>query len=209
MGLLLLLGSSLAAAAQPTTVAIPNVIPPPLRPNPLITLDAGALPPAFHHAAAQSTFANSLTVCNDAEHQYAALQDVVFSLNASQHPLIPCASQPDCTFYINSTTTDSASDCNQRCMGARAEGWRNASGQPLTCNLWRYCSSPSGCDSSLQDAARRMSRNECQLQSCFLLGEGFSEEPYLQLGGRLIKGINVTVPDTLYGTPIKRSPIMA
>lgn len=128
-------------------------------------------------------------LCKTAEHQYAALQDVVFSLNASQE---------QGTLYTNSTTTDSATSCNQRCLTASASGLLQENGQPLNCTMWRYCSSLTGCNGSMTDTSRALRSSECQLQSFYVLDESFSEEPYLRLGG---KGRNVTDNDTLYGVP--------
>ena len=140
------------------------------------------------HKQLQSALLLAPTLCRSAEHQYAALHDVVFSLNASQQLGV---------LYTNSTVIDSASSCNQRCSDARALGVFRTN-----CTMWRYCTSASGCSSSLSDTASALRTRECQLQSFYLLDEGFSEEPYLQLGK---KGINVH--HTLYGMPITPSPI--
>ena len=71
--------------------------------------------------------------------------------------------------------------------------------------MWRYCTSASGCKGSLSISMSPMQARECQLQNYYLLDKGFSEEPYLQLGGD--KGSKLTVPHTLYGMPTTPSPI--
>lgn len=119
-----------------------------------------------------------------AEHGYAALHNVVFTPKDPQKGKL----------YTNSTPASSASSCNQQCLNASTARLLQPSGQPLNCTMWRYCTSPQGCNGSSADS--RLQAGECQLQNLYSLDESFSEEPYLQLGGI---GRNVTVAHTLYG----------